>query len=145
MNQLEKWWRTLEKIYQKAPISKTTQTRLWFDEEGNAHFKLTFNAGVCNAMGDIHGGIIATMIDNATWFTAAAQYPWVWITTFELHTYMVKPAQRQNIYSHGSIIHKGKRTAVAKAKVVREDGTLIAYGTGSFVVLPHITFTPEEV
>ncbi|BAT71537.1 thioesterase [Thermosulfidibacter takaii ABI70S6] len=145
MSKLKEWWQILEEVYRNAPISKTTNTDIWFDEKGHANFVLKFNKGVCHALGDIHGGIIAVMIDNATWFTAAGQYPWVWITTLELHTYIVKPPMGKDIYSKGSIIHKGKRVAVAKAEVTTEDGTLIAYGTGSFVVLPHIKLSLEEV
>jgi len=139
------WTKTLESIYRRAPISKTLNSDIWFDEEARAHFVLRFNPGVCNAMGDLHGGIIGTMVDNATWFTAAAQYPQVWVTTTEFHTYILKVPEKQDIYSEGWILHKGKRLAVAKAEVKRADGTLVAYGTGTFAVLSHIRFDPEQV
>ena len=57
------WLVELEKIYRQAPISKTLNSDIHFDEEGRAHFVLRFNAGVCHGFGDVHGGIIATMID----------------------------------------------------------------------------------
>ncbi len=138
------WLEELERIYRQAPISKTLNSDISFDDEGRAHFVLRFNAGVCHGFGDIHGGIIATMIDNALWFTVAAQYPWVWVTTAEFHTYLVKTPNRQNLYSEGWIMHKGKRIAVAKAEVKREDGALVAYGTGTFIVLEHLKFDLEE-
>ncbi|RLD98137.1 MAG: hypothetical protein DRI91_03780, partial [Aquificota bacterium] len=52
------WARVLESVYRKAPISKTLNSDIWFDDEARAHFVLRFNPGVCHAMGDIHGGII---------------------------------------------------------------------------------------
>ncbi len=139
------WTDTLASIYRRAPISKTLNSDIWFDDEARAHFVLRFYPGVCNAMGDYHGGIIGAMVDNATWFTAAAQYPWVWVTTTEFHTYILKTPERQDIYSEGWILHKGKRLAVAKAEVRRADGALVAYGTGTFAVLSHIRFDPEQV
>ncbi len=141
---MKEWTKVLEEIYRTAPISKTLKSDIWFDEDGRAHFSLQFHPGICHALGDIHGGIIAAMIDNALWFTAAAQYPYVWITTTEFHTYLVKPPERQNIYSEGWIIHKGKRLAVARAEVKREDGALVAYGTGTFAVLSHIRLDLDE-
>ncbi len=141
---MKEWTKVLEEIYRTAPISKTLKSDIWFDEDGRAHFYLQFHPGICHALGDIHGGIIAAMIDNALWFTAAAQYPYVWITTTEFHTYLVKPPERQNIYSEGWIIHKGKRLAVARAEVKREDGALVAYGTGTFAVLSHIRLDLDE-
>ena len=74
----------------------------------------------------------------------AAQYPRVWVTTAEFHTYLVKTPDRQNLYSEGWIIHRGKRMAVARAEVRREDGALVAYGTGTFIVLEHLKFDLEE-
>ncbi|RMG60266.1 MAG: PaaI family thioesterase [Deltaproteobacteria bacterium] len=139
------WLDTLEMIYRKAPISRTLKSDISFDDEGRAHFSLQFHPGVCHALGDIHGGIIGAMVDNATWFTAAAMYPNVWITTTEFHTYLIKTPARQNIYSEGWVIHRGKRLAVTRAEVRREDGELVAYGTATFVVLSHIRFTVEEV
>ncbi|RLD96462.1 MAG: hypothetical protein DRI93_00870 [Aquificota bacterium] len=139
------WARVLESVYRKAPISKTLNSDIWFDDEARAHFVLRFNPGVCHAMGDIHGGIIGAMVDNAIWFTAAAQYPWIWVTTTEFHTYIIKTPNRQDIYSEGWIVHKGKRLAVAKAEVKTADGSLVAYGTGTFAVLSHIRFDLDQV
>jgi len=142
---IREWIRTLETIYRKAPIRKTLNSDIWFDEDARAHFVLHFNPGVCHALGDVHGGIIGAMVDNATWFTAAAQYPKVWVTTTEFHTYLIRVPNRQDIFSEGWVIHKGKRMAVVKAEVKAADGSLVAYGTGTFAVLGHIKFDLEQV
>ncbi|MGB9668625.1 MAG: PaaI family thioesterase [Thermosulfidibacteraceae bacterium] len=139
------WISILESIYRRAPISRTLNSDIWFDEEGRAHFVLRFDPSFCHPLGDIHGGIISAMVDNAIWYTASARYPRVWITTVEFHTYIVKTPDRQNIYSEGWVIHSGKRLAVARAEVKREDGELVAYGTGTLLVLSHIKLDHEEV
>ena len=144
-SEIREWTKTLEAIYMKAPISKTLNSRIQFDEEARAHFTLPFHPGVCHALGDIHGGIIGAMVDNAIWFTAAAQYPWIWVTTTEFHTYIIKAPNRQNIYSEGWMVHRGKRLAVAKAEVKATDGSLVAYGTGTLAVLNHIRFNLDQV
>ena len=137
--------RELEEIYRKAPISKTLNSEIWFDEDFRAHFKVNFIPSLCHALLDYHGGIIAALIDNAIWFTASACYPRIWITTSEFHTYIVGAPEGKSIFSKGWMIHKGKRTAVAKAKVKTEDGKLVAFGTGTLIVLPHIEFSLEKV
>ncbi len=141
----KEWAKLLEKIYKTAPISKTLNSDIWFDDELRAHFIAKFAPSLCHAMGDFHGGIIAALVDNAIWFTAAAQYPEIWVTTSEFHTYIVSAPQGKDIMSEGWMIHVGKRTAVAKAEVRTSDGRLVAFGTGTLVVLPHVRFTMEDV
>ena len=128
------WTRKLEKIYRAAPIKETLNSDIWFDEENRAHFKLEFKPDFCHGLGDIHGGIISALIDNATWFTAAASYPGKWVVTTELHTYFLKPAKRKDIYSEGFLVNKGLKLAVAKAEVKNAEGTLIAYGSATIYV-----------
>ncbi len=116
-----------------------------FDRELRAHFYVTFDDGLCHALGDYHGGVISALVDNAIWFTAAARYPGVWIATSEFHTYIVGAPGRRNLHSQGWLIHAGKRTAVAKAQVETDDGRLVAVGMGTLVVLPHVKLSLEEV
>ena len=54
--------------------------------------------------------------------------------TTEFHTYLFRAAKRSNLHSYGKLIYKGKTQAVAKANVKRDDGTLVAYATGTLVV-----------
>jgi len=128
------WARQLEEIYRNAPIRKTLSSDIWFDEELRAHFKINTIPDLFHPLADVHGGIIGALIDNAVWYTAAAQYPNRWIVTTEFHTYLLRPAKGSNLHSYGELIYKGKTQAVAKANVERDDGTLVAYGTGTLVV-----------
>ncbi len=137
------WVKRLENIYRSAPISETLNSDIWYDEECRAHFKLIFKPDFCHAFGDIHGGIISALIDNATWFTVAAHTPNRWLVTTELHTYMLKPANRSNLYSEGFVINKGVKLSVAKAEVKDENGSLIAYGSAT-IYITNIKFDDEK-
>ena len=143
MEEIRKWTEELVEIYRMAPISKTTNTDIWFDEEFRAHFKLTFKPNVCHGYGDIHGGIIATLIDNATWFTAAAQFPYKWIATSELHTYLIRPARKRDLYAEGFIISKGKKLVITRGEVKTKNGDLIAYGSAT-IFISNLTFSIEK-
>ncbi len=143
MNEIKKWTEELAEIYMLAPISKTTNTEIWFDEDFRAHFKLTFTPAVCHGFGDIHGGIISTLIDNATWFTAAAQFPYKWVATSELHTYLIRPARKRDLYAEGFIISKGKKLIITKSEVRTKSGDLIAYGSAT-VFISNLPFSMEK-
>ncbi len=137
------WTKKLEEIYRLAPIKETLNSDIWFDDEYRAHFKLGFKPDFCHAFGDIHGGIISALIDNATWFSAAAFYPNKWVVTTELHTYLLRPAKRKDLYSEGFIINKGAKLAITKAQIKNKDGTLIAYGSAT-IYITNIEFDNEK-
>lgn len=143
MDEIKKWTEELAEIYMLAPISKTTNTEIWFDNDFKAHFKLTFTPAVCHGFGDIHGGIISTLIDNATWFTAAAQFPYKWVATSELHTYLTRPARKRDLYAEGFIISKGKKLVITKSEVKTKSGDLIAYGSAT-VFISNLSFSMEK-
>ncbi|MDO8519179.1 MAG: hypothetical protein Q7T11_03335 [Deltaproteobacteria bacterium] len=48
-----------------APIKKTTQMSIRYTEDGRAVFDLPHNPNLDHALNDVHGGIIALMLDNA--------------------------------------------------------------------------------
>jgi len=81
----------------------------------------------------VHGGAIATLLDNAGWFTVAQYYD-SWVSTAEMQIRLVKPALRANLQSRGRILTLGKRVAMAEMEVKNQDGVLIAVGSGTFVV-----------
>lgn len=141
----KEWIDTLVEIFSYAPIRKTIGMRLYFDDEEKAHVKLNFRPDLCHAYGDVHGGIFPLIIDTATWFTAAAKYPNIWIATLELHSYIIRPPKQSSLEAIGELIHSGRRTAIAKADVIDEEGRRIAQGTGIFIVLPELKFDLNEV
>ena len=106
---------------------------LVFDEEGDAHFEMPHMADFQHAMRDTHGGVIATLLDNAGWFTAATRYDH-WVNTAEMTVRLHEPANREDLTAHGQIIRDGKRICVASMEVRSVSGRLIATGTGTFVV-----------
>ncbi|HKZ51822.1 MAG TPA: PaaI family thioesterase [Candidatus Acidoferrales bacterium] len=57
-----------------APIARTFGMKLSYTDEGNAVIELPYNPALDHALGGIHGGIYATLLDSAGWFTAAAAH-----------------------------------------------------------------------
>ena len=119
--------------YGRAPIGKTFGMSLSFDEHDQAVFSLPHNPGLEHALGDTHGGAIATMLDNATWFTAAVPYD-VWIATVELTVRLLEPARKEELLATGRLIRAGKTMATAAAEVRSVSGRLVAIATGTFAV-----------
>lgn len=120
-------------LFTMAPIKKTFGMELSFDEESRAVFDLAHNPALEHAGHDTHGGILATLLDNAGWFTAAVEYD-TWIATIELTVRLHEPARREDLRAVGRLVRAGRSLAVADMEVRTHSGRLVATGAGTFKV-----------
>jgi uncharacterized protein (TIGR00369 family) len=123
----------LAALFSRAPIKKTFGMELSFNERDEAAFDLPHNPGLEHALGDTHGGIIATLLDNAGWFTAAVHYD-TWIATIEMHMRLLEPAGREPLRAVGRLVRGGRSFAVAEMEVRSASGRLVATGSGTYAV-----------
>jgi len=118
--------------FHSAPISRSTGMRMAYNENGEAVFTMPYNPNFDHAMHDVHGGIVATMIDNAGWFTVAPHYEF-WIATVEFSTRLLEPVQKSDLVSVGKLVRRGKTLSVCNMEVKNTQGRLIATGAGTFM------------
>jgi acyl-coenzyme A thioesterase PaaI-like protein len=64
----------LHMFNEAAPIARLFGMRLSFTKEANAVIDLPYNPLPDHSSGGVHGGVYATMLDCAGWFTAAASH-----------------------------------------------------------------------
>ncbi|MBX7149062.1 PaaI family thioesterase [bacterium] len=121
----------LIKLFATAPIKKTTGMTLSYNDKGQGIFDFKRNPNFDHALNDVHDGLIATLLDNAGWFTVAAHYG-CWVVTVEFSVKLLEEARQENLQSIGTLIRAGKRLATAEMKVVSESGRLVAIGSGTF-------------
>lgn len=121
----------LIKLFNTAPIKKIYGMMLSYNEEGQAYFDLPYNFNFDHAFKGIHGGVFATLLDNAGWFTAASHYD-CWIATVEFQTRLLEPVYQEDLYSIGKIIRKGSRIASCDMEVRTSKNRLVARGAGTF-------------
>lgn len=124
----------LVEMFHSAPIARLLGMRLSYDTLGRAHLHLPYNANLDHAMGGIHGGTLATLLDCAGWFTSAARHAGRWVSTSQLNVHLLEPARGCALQAEGWIVRRGERVDVAQMKVEGADGILYAVGTGTFVV-----------
>lgn len=101
-------------------------------EGERAVLDLPYNSGFDHAAGAIHGGVFATLLDNAGWFAAAQRYE-EWIVTVEFTTRLLETAAEEDLRAEGWIVRAGRRVAVAGMEVRAAGGRLVATGSGTFV------------
>jgi uncharacterized protein (TIGR00369 family) len=123
----------LKAVFARAPVKRTYGMELSFDERGRAVFDLPYNPAIDNAIGGVHGGAFATLMDYAGWFAVATQYAH-WLATVDLHVQLLQPVDKAHLRAFGEIVRAGERLAVAKMEVRTLDGRVVAIGSGTFAV-----------
>ncbi len=128
-----------------APIALYFGMKLEYDDEGRAVVELPFNPNLDHALGAVHGGIYATMLDIAGWFTAAlARDELCWLVTSELSIHFLKPAVRTSLRAVGQMIKSGKRQDIVEMHLYDGQDSLVGHAVGTFVVLPDVPLSRPE-
>lgn len=130
---LAKRQQRLERLFAGSPVQRTLGTSLRFEDGGDAVVTFPSNGAYQNALGSTHGGIVATLIDTAGWFAAAACYD-VWIVTVDLHMQLLAPAMGGVIEATGHVVRSGARLAMTRMVVRTAEGVEVAVGQGTFSV-----------
>ncbi|MDY7042216.1 MAG: PaaI family thioesterase [Chloroflexota bacterium] len=129
----------LRMFNETARIARHLGMTLSFTDEANAVIDLPYNPNLDHALGGIHGGVYATMLDSAGWFAAAAAHDEpCWIATSEVSIHFLEPAEHASLRAVGRLLKRGKRQDVAEMHLYDGQGRLIGHGTGTFVVLPNV-------
>ena len=120
-------------LFRRSTIAASFGLEIDFDEDERAIFELPYRGEFDHFLGDVHGGAIAVMIDNAGWFTAAARYP-TWVVSVEFDVRLHERAMQEDLRAVGTIVRAGKRFTSTSVEVHNRSGVLIATGAGTFSV-----------
>ena len=108
---------------------------------GRAVFGLPAHEFLFNPIGSVHGGALATLIDSAascavhSVLDAGVAY-----ATTDLHVTYVRAfgAGAGRATCTGELLHAGRRLATATARVLDDEGRLLAHGTVTCAVLAPV-------
>lgn len=91
-----------------------------------------------NAVGSVHGGVLAAMFDTAMGLSVSSTLEaGVGYTTLDLQVRYIRPIQpgQSAVRVHGFCEHTGRRTATARGEARDADGRLIATASSTCLVL----------
>ncbi len=86
-----------------------------------------------NGAGTLHGGVYASLIDNAMGLSVLALVG-VRTATIEMNVHFLGAVSGGRITCRSEVVHRTRRTATAEAKVRDAEDNLVAMGTGAFRV-----------
>jgi uncharacterized protein (TIGR00369 family) len=122
----------------QPPIAATLGFRLAEVAPGFALFTMVPEFRHYNPMGGVHGGVACTLLDST--MSCAVQThleKGFGYTTLELKVNFVRPITDKTgpIRAEGRSLHVGRRSGTAEGKLLDANGTLLAHGTTTCLIL----------
>ena len=106
---------------------------------GSVTFAMTPAEKHYNPIGMVHGGVTATLLDSAMGCALQTVLPaGVGYSTLDISVRYLRPvtARTGTVVATGTLVHKGRRTATAEARLVDEAvGQVLATATSTLLVL----------
>ncbi|MGD9903268.1 MAG: PaaI family thioesterase [Vicinamibacterales bacterium] len=129
-----------------TPMARLMDIRLTVADPGRVVFESQPAEFHYNFSGAVHGGFAATLLDSAmacaiyTTLDAGQNCP-----TLELKINYVKAITRElgAVRGIGTVVHRGRTTAIAEGRVETAGGVLLACATTTCLIVP--TFAPAEL
>ena len=107
--------------------------------EGRAVFEGEPDGRFLNPMGMVHGGWALTLIDSATGCALHSLLPaGTGYTTVETKANMTRAIRPDDgkVRCEGRVLSHGRQIATAEARLLSEDGKLLAHGSSTLIILP---------
>ncbi|MFC4036488.1 PaaI family thioesterase [Streptomyces polygonati] len=120
------------------PILHTLGMRLESVAEGEAVFSLEPAEFHYNPIGSVHGGVYATLLDSAAGCAVQTRLPaGTGYTSLDLGVKFLGAIRvgSGTLRCTGRVVHLGRRTALAEARIESADGRLLATATSSCLLL----------
>ena len=107
-------------------------------EEGRAVFALTPREFHYNPLGTVHGGVFAILLDSACGCAVHTLLPaGVFYTSLDLSVKFLRPVTVDTgpITAEGTVVHLGRRTALAEGRITDATGKVYVTATSSCLVM----------
>ena len=104
-------------------------------ERGSVEFALHIAPHHENLVGQLHGGMIATLADTATGVALRTVLdPGFDHVTVQLELHFLAAARGERIVARGKVVRAGRRIGYAEADVVDDEERLIAKASATFLI-----------
>ena len=124
-------------IINSSPFFKHMSMQLISIEFDTTLIELQASKSHLQPYGMVHGGVVATLIDTATFWAAFMRISEnAGMVNIDLKLNYLKSFQEGLLRATGTTIRSGHSISYAEAKVMDAAGELIAHGTSTLMTLP---------
>lgn len=122
-----------------AGMSETMGLKLIAVADGSATFEAQADPRFYNPQMRAHGGFAATLIDSAMGCAVQTiMRPGIGFGTIDMTVKFTRAitAEAGRLLCTGTVLHRGRTTCTAEAKITDTEARLYAHGIGTFMVYP---------
>ena len=120
-----------------SPFPRHMAMRLTAIELDRAMIELDLADFHLQPYGIVHGGVLATLVDTATFWAAFLRIPEdAGLVNVDLKLNYLKPVVIGRLKAEGVCIRAGRSISYSEARVHDEAGGLVAHGTSTLMILP---------
>ena len=131
------YMQALQELVRDAPFPRLMGMRLEAIEIDSAKIVLNIDERHFQPFGIVHGGVLATLIDTATFWAAFLRLPPdVGLVNIDLKLNYLQPARPGRLTATGRCIRPGRTLSYTEAHVHDARGELLAHGTSTLMALP---------
>jgi uncharacterized protein (TIGR00369 family) len=130
----------LKAALNNSPMYRYMQMEVVDAGEGRSRITLQGRKDLQNLYGILHGGAAATILDSACGIAVGSLLqPGEICVTIDLRINYIANVGEGVLTGEGHVVHRGRRTGVARAEVRDQEGNLIAAGMST-----HLIYKPDE-
>ena len=127
----------LIQVVNNSPFPRHLPMRLSAISLDRSTVSLTVEACHMQPFGMVHGGVLATLIDTATFWAAFLRLPEACgLVNIDLKLNYLRPVRSGRIEAQGVCMRSGRSLSYTTASVIDGDGELLAHGSSTLMALP---------
>jgi acyl-CoA thioesterase len=103
-------------------------------DDGKTRIRLPVNENLKQFYGNVHGGVIAALLDTAIAVAVNQQLdPGEGASTVEININYLRSISEGTLWAEGKVIKKGRNIVVAQGEIKNDEGQIMAIGTATFM------------
>ncbi len=140
-----KYTKAISSIVNRSPYFSLLSMKIKELEWGMCVLEVRLDEKHLQPFGNVHGGVMASVIDAAAFWAVFPQVKdGMGLTTVEIKVNYLAPVRREKIVARGRCIKMGKTLALGEAYINGAGGNLLAHGTATMMVVPHLKVEGQE-
>lgn len=124
----------IKQRFNESPFFQHIGCHLITGRDGEMEIHLSITAELINTNGSLHGGVYATVIDNAMGAALRRAVP-ADVVTVSMNVHFLAEVKEGTCIGKGKVIQQGYNLAVCEAVMEDQNGKLLATGSGTFKML----------
>ena len=113
--------------------------------EGTSLMEISLGEKHLQPFGMVHGGVFSSLIDaSAFWAVFPLLDEGLGLTTVEMKLNYLSPIREGRMVARGQCLKLGKTLALGQSEIRDQEGSLLAHGTATLMVLSGLTLGPDD-